>query len=266
MPNTKVKIGNSKSKSSNSQSATDFAYGWFSTYLENNPDKAERDLQSQPSSMYYHTEHDVRLAKLWKAGNQVFVKFFFPNLETESRYVTHTIKGTVAGLGDDFVDGLCFEFMKYKAIKAVENGEMDKYTKLIKHVNDHIGKSSNGVQLSVDKLCEKTTVTNQYGSSYDKYVYPISSLIAKIYHIVEQSDYKLDGTAKCITNNMLNAWHSEDKYSLTALSSKLLKIKLSSYNDVLSACTDTTKVTTQKTTTTKVVEESVVSKHADADI
>ena len=84
MPNSKVKIGNSKSKSSNSQSATDFAYGWFSTYLENNPDKVERDLYSQPSSMYQNIEHDVRLAKLWKAGNQVFVKLFFPNLKLKA--------------------------------------------------------------------------------------------------------------------------------------------------------------------------------------
>lgn len=242
-----------KSKSTNSQSTTDFVYGWFTDMVAKRKTAVVRDFAKNPSPDFFDTEQTVRLAEVRTVANQVKVTFHLPDLDTENRIAIYRMSESVNGLTS--LDDFYAEFFKLRAISAMENDEELEQTKLINYVNSKI--LPNGT--TVEMLCEKVQKTSpRTGQPYWTHKFPIVKLVAKIYSIVEQSDYVQDGNEKLINtrpDNLMSRFQSEHKFNLRAMCNELMKARLGSDGTLLSALTSSYKVVS-KTTTVKTVESA----------
>jgi len=145
---TKAKLS-TKSKSTNSQSTTEFVYGWFTDMVAKRKTAIIRDYAKTPSSNFYDTEQTVRLAEVRTVANQVKITFHLPDLDTENRIAIYRMSEAVNGLTS--LDDFYAEFFKLRAVSAMENDEELEQAKLINFVNSNI--LSNGT--TVEMLCEK---------------------------------------------------------------------------------------------------------------
>ena len=256
-----------KSKSTNSQSTTDFVYGWYTDYKAKRKNAVERDFAKNPSSNFFDMEHSIRLAEVRTVANQVKITFHLPDLDTDNRIAVYRISEAVNGLTS--LDDFYAEFFKLRAVSAMENDEELEQAKLINFVNSNI--LPNGT--TVEMLCEKVQKTdNRTGRSYWTHKFPINKLVAKIYSIIEQSDYVLDGNEKLINtrpDNLMSRFQSQHKFNLRTMCNELMKARLGSDGSLLSALTSSYKVVS-KTTTVKTVESaddnSTTSRFGLADI
>lgn len=249
---TKAKLS-TKSKSTNSQSTTEFVYGWFTDMVAKRKDAVIRDFAKNPSSDFYDTEQTVRLAEVRTVANQVKITFHLPDLDTENRIAIYRMSEAVSGLTS--LDDFYAEFFKLRALSAMENDEELEQAKLINYVNSNI--LPNGT--TVEMLCEKVPHTdNRTGRTYWTHKLPIVKLVAKIYSIIEQSDYVLDGNEKLINtrpDSLMSRFQSEHKFNLRAMCNELMKARIGSDGTLLSARTSSYKVVS-KTTTVKTVESA----------
>jgi len=249
---TKSKL-TTKSKSTNSQSTTEFVYGWYTDYKAKRKNAFERDFAKNPSDNFFDMEHSIRLAEVRTVANQVKITFHLPDLDTENRIAIYRISEAVSGLTS--LDDFYAEFFKLRAISAMENDEELEQAKLINFVNSKI--LPNGT--TVEMLCEKVQKTdNRTGRSYWTHKFPINKLVAKIYSIIEQSDYVQDGNEKLINttpNSLMSRFQSQHKFNLRAMCNELMKARLSSDGTLLSALTSSYKVVS-RTTTVKTVESA----------
>ena len=257
-----------KSKSTkNSQSTTEFVYGWYTDYKAKRKNAVERDFAKNPSDNFFDMEHSIRLAEVRTVANQVKITFHLPDLDTDNRIAVYRISEAVNGLTS--LDDFYAEFFKLRAVSAMENDEELEQAKLINFVNSNI--LPNGT--TVEMLCEKVQKTdNRTGRSYWTHKFPINKLVAKIYSIIEQSDYVLDGNEKLINtrpDSLMSRFQSQHKFNLRAMCNELMKARLGTDGTLLSAMTSSYKVVS-RTTTVKTVESasdtSTTSKFDLADI
>ena len=248
---TKAKL-TTKSKSTNSQSTTEFVYGWFNDYVAKRK-AVIRDYAKTPSPNFYDTEQTIRLAEVRTVANQVKITFHLPDLDTENRIAIYRMSEAVNGLTS--LDDFYAEFFKLRAVSAMENDEELEQAKLINFVNSNI--LPNGT--TVEMLCEKVQKTdNRTGRPYWTHKFPINKLVAKIYSIIEQSDYVLDGNEKLINtrpNNLMSRFQSQHKFNLRAMCNELMKARFGTDGTLLSALTASYKVVS-RTTTVKTVESA----------
>ena len=244
-----------KSKSTNSQSTTDFVYGWYTDYKAKRmkENAVERDFAKNPSRDFFNSEQTIRLAEVRTVANQVKITFHLPDLDTEKRIAIYRMSEAVNGLTklDDFYD----EFFKLRAMSAMENDEELEQANLIDYVEKYI--LPNGT--TVEMLCEKVQKTdNRTGRSYWTHKFPINKLVAKIYSIIEQSDYVQDGNEKLINtrpDSLMSRFQSQHKFNLRAMCNELMKARLGTDGTLLSALTSSYKVVS-RTTTVKTVESA----------
>ena len=186
-----------KSKSTNSQSTTDFVYGWYTDYKAKRKNAVERDFAKNPSSNFFYMEHSIRLAEVRTVANQVKITFHLPDLDTDNRIAVYRISEAVNGLTS--LDDFYAEFFKLRAVSAMENDEELEQAKLINFVNSNI--LPNGT--TVEMLCEKVQKTdNRTGRSYWTHKFPINKLVAKIYSIIEQGISKRKHFLENLKNNI----------------------------------------------------------------
>jgi hypothetical protein len=249
---TKAKLS-TKSKSTNSQSTTEFVYGWYTDMVAKRKDAVIRDFAKNPSPNFFDTEQTVRLAEVRTVANQVKITFHLPDLDTENRIAIYRMSEAVNGLTS--LDDFYAEFFKLRAMSAMENDEELEQAKLINFVNSNV--LPNGT--TVEMLCEKVQkVSPRTGQPYWTHKFPINKLVAKIYSIIEQSDYVQDGNEKLINtrpDNLMSRFQSKHKFNLRAMCNELMKARLSSEGTLLSALTSSYKVVS-KTTTVKTVESA----------
>jgi hypothetical protein len=242
-----------KSKSTNSQSTTDFVYGWFTDMVAKRKTALVRDFAKNPSPNFFDTIQSVRIAEVKTVANQVKITFHLPDLDTEDRIAIYRMSESVSGLTslDDFYS----EFFKLRAVSAMENDEEFEQAKLISMVNRDI--LPNGT--TVEMLCEKVQHTdNRTGRTYWTHKFPINKLVAKIYSIVEQSDFVIDGNEKLINtrpDSLMSKFQSQHKFNLRTMCEYEMKARLSADGTLLSALTTSRKVVS-KTTTVKTVESA----------
>ena len=242
-----------KSKSTNSQSTTDFVYGWFTQEVANRPKAFIRDFAKNPSPDFFDTEQTVRLAEVRTVANTVKITFHLPDLDTENRIAIYRMSESVSGLTS--LDDFYAEFFKLRALSAMENDEELEQAKLINYVNSHILPN----EQTVEMLCEKEQkVSPRTGQPYWTHKFPIVKLVAKIYSIVEQSDYIQDGNEKAPNtrpDNLMSRFQSQHKFNLRAMCDELMKARIGVDGTLLSALVTSYK-SVKKTTTVQTVQSS----------